>query len=519
MTEIFQPFTETLRTKIKSINDLATISAGARQQGLRVVHAHGVFDLLHVGHIRHLEAARRLGDMLIVTVTADGFVNKGPGRPVFLDRLRCEMIAALSCVAYVAVNNSPSAETALKAIRPTIYVKGSDYANPDDDITGKITAERKLVESLGGHMVFTNEITFSSSHLMNKYLDLYEQPLQEHLEYLREKNALDYITKKCNEAANLKALIIGDAIIDEYKYVKPLGRPSKEPILATQFINGEKFAGGVIAAANHLASFCKSVDIITALGSENSEEELIRASLKPNTALHAIYRKEGPTTLKTRFVATGYDIRKLFEVYSMNDAPLEGAELAALNALIAEKIESYDLVVVNDFGHGLLGKSTIDLLCSKSRFLAVNTQANSGNYGYNVITRYPRADYICLDTNEARLATRENHIDINSIVFEQLPSMVACEKFIVTLGKRGAVAWDKKDGATEVPALTSTIVDTVGAGDAFFAVTAPFAALGVPMPILGFLGNAAGAIKVGIVGHRSSVERVPFLKFITALMK
>lgn len=519
MTENSPPVTETLRAKIKSLNDLGAVCAEAKAKGLRVVHAHGVFDLLHLGHVRHLEAARKLGDMLVVTVTADSYVNKGPGRPVFLDGLRCEMLAALSCVSYVAVNNSPSAETALKTVRPTMYVKGSDYANPEDDITGKITAERKLVESLGGHLVFTNEITFSSSHLTNKYLNLYEKPLQEHLEYLRGQNALDYITKKCNEAANLKALIIGDAIIDEYKYVKPLGRPSKEPILATQFINGEKFAGGVIAAANHLASFCKSVDVITALGLENTEEDLIRSTLKANTTLHVVYRKEGPTTLKTRFVATGYDIRKLFEVYSMNDAPFEGAELSALNALIEEKIDTYDVVVVNDFGHGLLSKSTIDLLCKKARFLAVNTQANSGNYGYNVITRYPRADYICLDTNEARLATRENHVDINRIVFEQLPSMVACEKFIVTLGKRGAVAWDKKDGATEVPALTSTIVDTVGAGDAFFAVTAPFAALGVPMAILAFLGNAAGAIKVGIVGHRSSVERVPFLKFITALMK
>lgn len=519
MTDTSQPIAESTRAKIKSLDELATLTADARRKGVRVVHAHGVFDLLHLGHVRHLEAAHKLGDILVVTITADAFVNKGPGRPVFTDGLRCEMIAALSCVSYVATNTNATAETAIKAIKPSVYVKGSDYANPEDDITGKITAERKLVESFGGQVAFTNEITFSSSHLMNKYLDLYEKPLQEHLEKLRQQNGLEFIIKKCDEAANLRALIIGDTIIDEYQYVKPLGRPSKEPILATQIMNGEKFAGGVIAAANHLASFCKSVDVVTVLGLQDTQEELVRGNLKSNVSLHAVYRKDAPTTRKTRFVATGYDIRKLFEVYAMNDMPLEGAELNELESLLAKKIDSYDLVVVTDFGHGLLGKSTIDLLCSRSKFLAVNTQANSGNYGFNVITRYPRADYICLDTNEARLATRENHAEINKIVFEQLPHLVACEKFVVTLGKHGAVAWDKNDGATQIPALTSTIVDTIGAGDAFFAVTAPFAALGVPMPILGFLGNAAGAIKVGIVGHRSSVDRVPFIKFITALMK
>src|SRR4051812_36592970 len=112
------------RDKIVSINDLGAISAQNRAAGRVVVHAHGTFDLLHLGHVRHLEAARKLGDMLIVTITADRFVNKGPGRPVFNGPLRAEMLATLEYVDWVGVNESPDAVSALERIAPSIYIKG-----------------------------------------------------------------------------------------------------------------------------------------------------------------------------------------------------------------------------------------------------------------------------------------------------------------------------------------------------------------------------------------------------------
>src|SRR6201994_5157385 len=136
----------TPRDKIKSVEELAAISAQSRAAGLVVVHAHGTFDLLQLGHVRHLEAARKLGDVLIVTVTADRFVNKGPGRPVFNGTLRAEMLATLEYVDWVAINESPDAVTALEQIAPSIYIKGQDYQNPLGDVTGKIMLERDAVE-------------------------------------------------------------------------------------------------------------------------------------------------------------------------------------------------------------------------------------------------------------------------------------------------------------------------------------------------------------------------------------
>src|SRR5580698_5153111 len=135
------------RDKVRTLAEVAAACEQARRAGHTVIQAHGTFDLLHLGHVRHLEAARKLGDVLVVTITADRFVNKGPGRPVFSAELRAEMLASLEYVDWVVINDAPDSITAIERIRPNIYVKGQDYQNPQGDITGKITLERNAVES------------------------------------------------------------------------------------------------------------------------------------------------------------------------------------------------------------------------------------------------------------------------------------------------------------------------------------------------------------------------------------
>src|SRR5262249_46483957 len=133
---------ETPRDKVRPVTELGAIVHRLRQAGKTVVQAHGTFDLLHIGHVRHLEVARALGDVLIVTLTADQFVNKGPGRPVFSEGLRAEMLANLQYVDWVAINPEADAVNAIMTIRPDVYVKGQDYENSESDVTGRIIAER-----------------------------------------------------------------------------------------------------------------------------------------------------------------------------------------------------------------------------------------------------------------------------------------------------------------------------------------------------------------------------------------
>jgi rfaE bifunctional protein nucleotidyltransferase chain/domain len=504
-------------SKVRALPELAYIAAAERAAGHRVALCHGVFDLLHMGHVRHLQQARSHGERLIVTITADAFVNKGPGKPVFSENLRAEMLSALSCVDWVGINHAADAVPLLQAIRPDFYVKGSDYADATADVTGKIQAERGAVEAFGGRLIFTNDIIFSSSELLNRHFEIFEPKVRRFLDQMREGGALQRLDRLLEKTADLKVLLVGDAIIDEYRYVIPMGKSPKENLIATRFEEAESFAGGVIATANHVAALCKQVDVITAIGDSGDDEAVITGKLQPNVRLLPVRRAGTPTTRKVRFIDKGY-LRKLFEVYHFDDSPLPPQVQNRLDSAVAKTAGDYDLIIVNDFGHGLIADQTIRTLCEKARFLAVNAQSNSANFGFNLVTRYPRADLICIDSPEARLAVRDKAATPHDIVGTMLPRAIDCARFALTLGRDGCAVSQRGEAVRNIPAFTGSVVDLVGAGDAFLAVSAPFAAVGAAMADIGFVGNVAGALKVGIVGHRSSIDRATLIKSFRGLL-
>ena len=154
--------------KIYDFNNLVSKVDKLRSEGNIIVHCHGCFDLMHPGHIKHFQAAKKMGNVLVVTISPDKYVDKGPGRPVFPQQLRAESIAALECVDYVAVNKWATAENTIRLLKPDIYVKGQEFENLED-ATGKIQKEFKVIKEIGARIEYTNEIVFSSTKLLNRY--------------------------------------------------------------------------------------------------------------------------------------------------------------------------------------------------------------------------------------------------------------------------------------------------------------------------------------------------------------
>jgi bifunctional ADP-heptose synthase (sugar kinase/adenylyltransferase) len=269
------------------------------------------------------------------------------------------------------------------------------------------------------------------------------------------------------DISGYKVLVLGDGINDEYVYVRPQGKSPKENIITNRFLKAEWFKGGVWAAAKHVEGFCHDVTVVA-----------------------------GSTITKRRYVEEGY-IRKLFEVHEAHTQG-EAAQPA---------YGDFDLVIVTDFGHGAITPKMIERMVKESKYLAVNAQTNSANHGFNLITKYPRADYVVLDELEARLAAHDRDSPIEEIV-----EKLGFKRIVVTLGPNGAIGFDGRFHKS--PGRTKQVVDTMGAGDAFFCVTAPFAAAGAHMKDLLEIGNAAGAIKCGVIGHRASVDRASLRAYL-----
>lgn len=503
--------------KILDLENLARVSASLQADGKTVVHCHGVFDLMHIGHIRHFEQAKALGDALFVTITPDRYVNKGPNRPVFTEAHRAAAIAALACVDYVAINRWPMATETIKALRPNVFVKGSEYRDASKDRTGGILLEEEAVRSVGGRLDFTDDVVFSSSSLLNRHFGLFSETTERFLTSFSAQHSSGEILAHLDKARHAKVLVLGEAIIDEYHYCETLGKAGKEPILAARHISSERFPGGVLAVANHLAGISDEVTMLTLLGELATEEDFAREHTKPAIEKMFFYVPGAPTIVKKRFLES-YPFQKLFEVYLMGDFERQNAQSSALCRKLFEILPEFDCVIVADYGHGMVSPDVADVLSQRAEFLAINTQLNAGNHGFNTVSKYSRADYICISEREIRLEARSPQKDLREIV-KDVSNRLSCGRLLITRGSLGSLCYSNAEGFCETPAFTGQVVDRVGAGDAVLAATAVCASQAAPMDILGFIGNCVGSQAVAIVGNRSSIERVALARYIECLLK
>ncbi|MBV8048671.1 MAG: adenylyltransferase/cytidyltransferase family protein [Paludibacterium sp.] len=501
--------------KIHALEDLAAIVDEHKRQGRRVVLCHGTFDLMHTGHIRHLQSARRLGDVLVVTLTGDAFVRKGPGRPVFGEDLRAENLAALACVDLVAVNQAETAINVIHALKPSLYVKGSDYVDAAADLTGNIAREVEAVRAHGGDVHFTDEITFSSTSLLNNHFDVFSPEARAFLADFKQQFPLDEFIGRIRRLKSQRVLVVGDAIIDEYHYVSTLGQTGKGNTLAVRYASEERFAGGAIAVANHVAGFCQEVTLLTALGKEPGTREYVSEKLRPNVSLPHIEFPTAQTLIKRRFV--DQDLQRLFEVYFGGVEQERSALDHQVCQWLAAHAADYDTVIVPDFGNGMISRDIAHAISTHARFLAVNTQINSGNRGYHVITRYPRADFLCLNEPEARLAAHDRLSPLEMIASE-LNSRLSARATAITRGSAGALLVGQ-DSMLSIPALSSKVVDRIGAGDAFLSLAGTCMGAGEPPEIAVLAGSISAALDVQIVCNREPVDPVLFCKYATTLLK
>ncbi|MBY0522096.1 MAG: adenylyltransferase/cytidyltransferase family protein [Gemmataceae bacterium] len=500
--------------KVGSLQEVARTLSAVRAGGKKVILCHGVFDLLHMGHIRYLQRARELGDALVVTVTPDRFVNKGPHRPAFGEEVRAAALAALECVDHVAVNTWPTAVETLRLLKPNIYAKGAEYR---DKRTPEIVVEEETVREVGAEIVYIDDFTSSSSQLLNSFLSLYSDETRQYLQQLGEKYKVDQILHYVEAARDLKVLVVGEAIIDEYYYCQTLGKSSKAPILAMQYMSHDRFGGGTLAIANHLAAFCQEVGLVSMLGKQDSDEDWIRKQLKDNVDAVFVRKTDAPTIVKRRY-RESYFAQPVFEIYIMNDTPLSDADDARLCARLRERVKHYDLVVVADYGHGMLRPQAVDLLCNDAKVLTINAQANAGNVGYHTISKYRRADYAVMSEQELRLDCRSRTGDLKAML-KDVSGRLSTGRIVCTRGQRGCLGYQPEAGFTEAPALATKLVDRVGAGDAYLSTSALCAAQQSPMDIQMFLGNVAGAEAVATVGNRETLDALRLRRHVESLLK
>ena len=507
-----------MKNLILSTTELKKKITFLKKKKIKVVLCHGVFDLVHIGHIDHFKKAKEYGEVLVVSVTADKYVKKGPGKPLFTDKIRAAYLSSLKLIDYIYINNEETSISVINIVKPNYYIKGQDYKIRKNDITKKILLEEKAVKKNKGKIIFTDEVQFSSSKIINSNVDIFTDEQQNYFNLTRKFFDIKSLQNILKKIEKFKVLVIGETIIDQYNFCEALGKSGKDPFLTFKPINSYDYLGGAAAIANNIAAFCKKVDFVSMLGENREYENFIKKNLNKNINKIFISKKNSPTILKKRYLDS-VNYNKVFGLYSLNESSLRKDEVKKLNQEIKKKIKKADLVIVSDYGHGFLSESTAKLITKFNNKLYLNTQINSANIGYHSLNKFKKINFLIINETELRHELRNKYESVENL------SKILSQKFeikhlVITRGKIGSVYYDIKNSKFYYcPSFSNNVIDKVGTGDNMLAAMSLFFKLGAPAYVSLLFGSAAAYSAIQSYANSEVLEKNKLIKFLEYSLK
>lgn len=446
----------------------------------------GVFDGLHAGHVRYLEAARKLGDdrlraegsgalELVVVLAVDEVVDKGPHRPVFTYADRRAALLALKCVDRVIENRDTNTAKHIIVEQPNLYVRGDEYDGALERLQGAAHADYAsdldACDTAGTEVAFVRTMLgyASSSDIARR--SVIPASAAETVGAIRDKYGWGIVLDDLSAASQIKATVIGDKIKDVYEYVEPVGASPKD-MMVTWRHTGDRLAvwGGASVVAAQAKATAGRVNLVT------PENGYI-------TKTRMVHRETGG------------------KVFSYSGGG--GSERIDLTAIVEDS-----LLIVADFGHGYITDEDAENIARRyngslhfgHNMLALTVQANSLNFGHNILTKWPRADYVVVDDGELRLAAQDRTSPLEDIM-DDIVRRMRLDTLVVTQGGEGAIGMTAHGDLYRVPALTDRAIDRLGAGDAFLGASAPLWACGASLPVVLLVGSMAAALHVQTTGN------------------
>jgi len=486
--------TERYKHKIKTREELRDIF-GSRPRDKKIIMCHGVFDVVHPGHIRHLLYAKSKADILLVSLTADIHITKGRDRPHVPQELRALNLAAFELVDYVLIDvrNAPLENIAY--LQPDFFAKGYEYIA--EGMHPKTSEEAKVLGEYGGESIFTpGDFVYSSTNLIQM------APPAIKVEKLitlmdREKVSFDDLRESLGRFAGKRVHVVGDTIVDSYTQTAMIGGGSKTPTLSLLYEDRKDYVGGAAIVAAHLRSAGAEVVFSTVLG-DDPLNPFVQEQLKTwGVASKALTSNARPTTNKNAIVCGGY---RLVKIDTVDNRSISDKMLG--NLVESIKTVPCDALVFSDFRHGIFNRRTIPPLVAAipgNVYRVADSQVASrwGN-----ITEFQGFDLITPNEREARFALGDQDTGVRPLAV-RLYEKAQCKTLILKLGDRGMLTCrggdhESLDSFLVLDSFTENLVDAVGAGDALLAYST-----------LGMLttGNVAIATILGGLAAACECER------------
>jgi len=487
-----------LSHKIKTVDELRAIIGGYPREK-KVIMCHGTFDVVHVGHIRHLIYAKTKADILVASLTADTHIVKANVRPYVPQELRALNLAALEVVDYVVIDTNPTPLENLKLIQPDYFAKGYEYT--DGAINPKTQQEIDVLDSYGGEAIFTpGDIVYSSSRIIEN------TPPNIQIEKLltvmdTEGVSFDMLYETLDRLRGVKVHVLGDTIVDTLTETSMIGGMTKTPTISVRFENKRDFVGGAGIVAKHLRAAGADVTFSTILGEDAYKEFVLRDLKEAGINTLAIIDNTRPTTNKNAIVTDGY---RLLKLDTLDNRSISDKILNRLMQQIAE-VEA-DIVIFSDFRHGIFNPQTIPKLIDSipENCLRVADSQVASRWGN--ITEFEGFDLITPNEREARFSMGDQDSVVRPLA-TALHKKARCKTLILKLGERGILLYRERPEhdphtVVSVDSFAGKVVDAVGAGDALLAYSSlAMLASGGNDLIAAILGNMAAGVECEFNGN------------------
>ncbi len=480
--------------KILTHEQLVRVREEIVSAGKTLVQCHGCFDIVHPGHVRHLQFAAAQGDRLIVSITADAFVKKGPDRPMFTHALRAENLAALVFVDWVYIHHEPTAVELLRDIQPDVYIKGAEYATADDQ---RFIDEREVVEANNGRVVFSSgDVVFSSTSIVESIQKVSRlDPEVAQLAELAKTHDFSTGSIACalDNAKGKRVVVVGETILDTYTHCQWPEIADEHPMLSLKPVWSEHFDGGAAIVAQHLAALGTQPILFTPIPLDFDARPFIQRMNDRGVDVMPI-EVEGEMPEKKRFVVGRDKVMKL-------DCTSCFVLDAHQQQRVIEKVRllaGLDCLVLTDFGLGLLGNGLAENLCQTVRD-RVGLVIGDVSGARTSLSSMLNADVLCPSETELRLAMNDHDKPIVDLA-RRLLAKTGAGVIVVTLGVDGLVIISANN-EVRLPALSHDPIDVLGCGDALLAGVCASMLGGAGLVESAYIGSLAASIAGSVMGN------------------
>jgi len=497
--------------KLIHFNNLYKLRKQYKNQ--KIVLCHGVFDIIHFGHINHFIKAKNFGDILVVTVTHDKFVKKGDNRPYFNISNRIKVLQNLSFVDFVSVSEFETASEIINKLKPDYYCKGIEYKKKD--YTDNIKKEIQELKKNKGKTVFTNEETSSSSKIINDLFSILPDENKNFLKKIKSRYSIKSIENAFNEIKNKNILVIGEIIVDQISNCSVVGKSSKDMHIIAKEENSKKYLGGTASIANCISKFC-NVTLLSIVGKDHDKYN-IKKNLEEKIKNKIYIENNGQTIIKKRYTDKDTGI-KLFGNYNADNCILSKKNEDKILNFLDNELHNYDKIIICDYSHNFINKKILKKLVKENKKIIFNSQINAHNFGFHNYSKYKKIGFLVANEKEIRHDLHDANSDIDNLI-NRFIQKYNFKHLIITRGSCGLIYYNKNTKRKiKYPALGVKVKDKVGAGDTLLTFISLFFNEKDKNDLCFFIASVAAAENIKNYVNSTIINKNTLLKKIMHLI-